>query len=351
MIANYNRAVIESINTLQDYYDLNQAPIDLSIILNSLSRTIRLCSYTEYAKIYNLSIKDIIDYFESDLGACIYNKKQEKYIILFNDTQNNPQLDRFTIAHELGHIFLEHHQEANTDTLLKKNLSIGQYKKFENEANCYARNLLSPIPLVDRITDSTPRISIHDISDAFDISYTAARTRQNLYREDCRRMNGDYYNYFKSYNILFGYYSTNCNNGEIDISEFCKICGEKDSIFEKSINRTFYTGAQVNNEKRVVECPKCSNEIFSDEAKFCKICSTPLYNHCEGHPILDSFGNEMDRIYHISDGSARYCKECGSKTIYYNRGLLNNWEESTQLKYSEVSQHYNIVAEANGSKY
>lgn len=301
---------------------------------------------------YDLSIKEITEYFESDLGACIYNKKREQYIILYNDTQNNPQLDRFTIAHELGHIFLKHHQDSNTDTLLKRNLGYWKYKQYENEANCFARNLLSPAPLVNRIAEESAQpLSIHDISDAFDISYLAARTRLNLYREDNRRMNSDYYNYFKDYNILFGYYCTNCNNGEIDAASFCKICGEKDSVFEKSSNRTFFIGVAVNKEKRVIECPKCSNEVFSHSAKFCKICSTPLYNHCLGDPITDSFGNEVDRVFHINDGNARYCKTCGSKTEYYNQGLLNKWEVSTQKNYSEVTPHYDIVAEVNGSKY
>ncbi|WP_423828267.1 ImmA/IrrE family metallo-endopeptidase [Sporotomaculum syntrophicum] len=52
-----------------------------------------------------MNIPEICDYFESDLGACAYNRDQEKYVIYYNDTKNNRGLKRFTVAHELGHIF------------------------------------------------------------------------------------------------------------------------------------------------------------------------------------------------------------------------------------------------------
>ncbi|GAA0179064.1 hypothetical protein SH2C18_20100 [Clostridium sediminicola] len=196
MTPNYKNAIIESIKTLQTY-GINSIPIDLDIIIKNLYRTVRVCSYSKFSKKFGKSISEICVYFDSELGACAYNKTREHYIIYYNDTKNNPGLKRFTIAHELGHILLKHHHDASTELLLRKNISQLKYKRYENEANCFARNLLCPVPLVS--TD----IPINDIMKAFDISYSAAKTRLNFYEIDNYRMTAEFYTYFESYTIPF----------------------------------------------------------------------------------------------------------------------------------------------------
>ena len=49
-------------------------------------------------------------------------------------------------------------------------------------------------------------------------------------------------------------------------------------------------GVQVDENMRVVECPRCENEVFSTKAGHCKICGLSLYNVCEGEPEFDSNG-------------------------------------------------------------
>ncbi|WP_461206106.1 ImmA/IrrE family metallo-endopeptidase [Clostridium sp. DL1XJH146] len=328
MIPNYNRAVIESIDILQ-LYEINQVPIDLNIILKSIKRTVKVCSYSLLSNKTSLSIKEICDMFESDLGACTYSRNDEHYVIYYNDTKQNHHLDRFTIAHELGHIFLEHHHNANTDILLRKNISKSQYDKYEKEANCFARNVLSPIPLVDRITNLSHQRSIIELSEAFDISYLAATTRRDLYSADSYRMTSSYYSYFNNYTILYGYYCDNCGNAEISTEGFCKICGQESIPFEKTCNRIFYGGIETDDNKRVIKCPKCGNEVFSKEAHYCKICGTSLYNFCEGEAIVDYYDNVIDYHYHFNDGNARYCKKCGAKTSFFNNGYLDDWNVNT----------------------
>ena len=350
MTANYSRAVEESINLLQ-LYDIDQAPIDLDQLLDCLSLTVECIPYSRFAAEADCDIEAAILFFESDLGAVAYNRAREKYKIFYNDTKNNRGLERFTIAHELGHIFLDHHQDSKTNILLRKNISDEQYQIYENEANCFARNLLSPIPLVERITDINHDSCIHDIMGAFDVSHTAAIVRRKFYILDKYRMNTDYYNYFNGYNILYDYYCLNCDNAEVDIHGYCKICGEKDAYFDRSSYKIHYEGIELDHEKRAVRCPKCSNEIYSEAAKFCKICGTSPFNLCEGTPIHDAFGNIVDYIYHINDGNARYCTECGSKTQYYKQGFLKDWKDIVVAKYGEPNSLYGTVAERRTPKY
>jgi Zn-dependent peptidase ImmA (M78 family) len=345
MIANYGIAVTESINTLQKY-GINQVPIELNIIIRSLRRTIQLCSYTKLSDLSGMTISEICEFFESELGACVYNRDREKYVIYYNDTKNNYRLDRFTIAHELGHIFLKHHHDARTDIMLRKNISNQRYKRYENEANCFARNLLCPVPLVNRITYVSYPNSVNDIMEAFNISYSAAFTRRSFYKIDSNIITDEYYEYFNTYTILYGYYCMACYNAEVDPNDYCcKICGAKDSIFTKTNNRIFYSGIEMDENKRIIKCPRCDNEVFSCNARFCKICGFTLYNICEGKPIFDIYNNTIDYEYHVNDGNARYCSTCGAKTTFYKQGVFDIYTTHTDESYSDSISLHNAVAE------
>lgn len=86
-------------------------------------------------------------------------------------------------------------------------------------------------------------------------------------------------------------------------------------------------GYAVDNNMRVIECPKCQNEVFSHNALYCKLCGTKLFNKCAGTPEYDGYGNEVDTIYHNNPGNARYCETCGEPTYFLNEGFLKPWEE------------------------
>lgn len=132
----------------------------------------------------NNQLKRSVITLKAIYGACAYDHKKERYVIYYNDTKKNEGLTRFTIAHELGHIFLEHHKRADTDIMLRKGISASVYKAFENGANCFARNFLSPQPLVPLVTDITQDYSIDEIKEAFNISHDAAITRRKLFKNN-----------------------------------------------------------------------------------------------------------------------------------------------------------------------
>lgn len=314
MRPNYNKAVRGSINVLMDF-GFNTIPIDLDIIFKKYKRTIRKCSYSKFASKRGLSIEEVCEYFESDLGACAYDRKSERYIIYYNDTKNNGQLDRFTIAHELGHVFLRHYDEVDGDVLLRKRIPGRKYKRLEDEANCFARNLLSPVPLVDKYIDMDSGFASQELQDAFGIGLLASHTRAQILILDRYRITSQDYEYFNTYNITFGYNCSYCGNADIEQLDYCKICGEKNQPFEKNHGVFYNDGIETNESGRVVKCPVCDNEVFTEGLYYCKICGTPRYNYC-----TDTEGFSCGQP---NDGNARYCRDCGSETVYFEKGLLD----------------------------
>lgn len=320
MRPNYDKAVRKTIDVLIDF-EFNTIPIDLDIIFKKYRRTIKKCTYTKFSSMKGLSIQEICDYFESDLGACAYDRTSERYIVYYNDTKNNKGLDRFTIAHELAHIFLNHHAKTDSDVLLRKRMPEQKYRSLEHEANCFARNLLAPIPLVERVVDLESGFVIRELQEAFNITFHASQTRNKFIILDRYRITSADYNYFNTYDITFGYNCDRCNNTDIDSHSYCKICGVEHTPFEKT-HGIFYTdGIKTDKNRRVIQCPACENEVFTKGLYFCKICGTPQYNYCT-----------YTDCQQVNDGNARYCRYCGSMTVYFSMGLLREIQQEVLLR-------------------
>lgn len=85
-------------------------------------------------------------------------------------------------------------------------------------------------------------------------------------------------------------------------------------------------GVKMDEDMRVVECPRCGNEVFSDRAKYCKICGLQVYNYCEGETEYDYNGNVIDVHCHKNNGDARFCEICGQPTVFFKEELLRPWQ-------------------------
>lgn len=86
----------------------------------------------------------------------------------------------------------------------------------------------------------------------------------------------------------------------------------------------------MDENLKVVECPLCDNEQFSENADRCRICGTKLYNYCLGQEIYDYHGNLEDTIYHKNPSNARFCETCGMQTEFFKQGLLKSWDKYRQ---------------------
>ena len=131
-------------------------------------------------------------------------------IIFYNDnpTENVEGRIRFTITHEVGHIYLNHFSDFDCANISKK-----EHKYLENEANCFARNVLSPIVLVDYLN-----LSESNIVNAFGVTDAAATTRLKLKHSDLFWTKSCDYNlllkHFEPfiYRATHAYHCSNCQN-------------------------------------------------------------------------------------------------------------------------------------------
>ncbi len=157
---------------------------------------IKVHTYSELAFRLGVSIGELLSkYTESDLGFTVYDKIKGRWLIYYNNTKCETTI-RSTLAHELGHIVLLHSEDNDTTN---------------KEANCFARNILCPVPMRDELHLTT----LDDYCSAFDISDRMAqvvidRNSNDSYyitKENYDAVNDNAYCYFTGYTLaeLYGY--------------------------------------------------------------------------------------------------------------------------------------------------
>lgn len=126
-----------------------------------------------------IMVEDIIKYrpdikiVKDDLlgldGYSIYNKYTKKYIIALDDVNFDLSRQRFTLAHELGHIFLKHHTKYKY---------LNNYVK-EKSANAFAGELLMPREIMYK----TAKFPANYISGLYGVSCAAYKKRKEFLEE------------------------------------------------------------------------------------------------------------------------------------------------------------------------
>ncbi len=140
-------------------YKINKLPVIVTQII----------AQSDNVKLYKNSQINILK--EKDSGMTIF--KNKVFNIIYRDSDNSRRC-RFTIAHELGHIFLGH--------LL---INTPEYKTFamrednESEANVFARDLLAPACVLHELKAFTAR----DIANLCNISLESASYREQRMRD------------------------------------------------------------------------------------------------------------------------------------------------------------------------
>lgn len=134
-------------------YNITSLPVSLSKICRA-------------AGIRTLKNSDAHKLSEGEFGISI--KQGDTWFIVFDDS-DTVQRVRFTVAHELGHIFLGHEMLYGYYTR-KSNIA---KPAAETEADMFAARLLAPACVLWGIGAETPE----EISAVCNISYTAADIR------------------------------------------------------------------------------------------------------------------------------------------------------------------------------
>ena len=138
--------------------DMYKIPVDLIGLANILN-----------IEVYEQKLESKIS------GAIRYNKENGKYTILLNKNDNDNRR-RFTLAHELGHYFLNKEilesDEIHIDVLYRCS------DDKEKEIDYFAGALLMPKELIEIMYKDTTSIS--QLSNIFEVSESAMTVRLNI---------------------------------------------------------------------------------------------------------------------------------------------------------------------------
>jgi Zn-dependent peptidase ImmA (M78 family) len=148
---------------------VKELPVRVKQIANSFPN-LKVRTYSWFAKKRGFSHKEVCNLVNSEEGCCLYYESLDEYLILYNDKIPNKGRKRWTLAHELGHYVMNHNKVSNNSSLARSSLSEEEYTEFESEANCFARELLAPPPVLNELN----LISPSNISSICDISGEAS---------------------------------------------------------------------------------------------------------------------------------------------------------------------------------
>ena len=140
----------------------------------------RIISYQELASTSGCSLAEITAICESESGCTHYNKAADRYLTLYNSSNAGNNVDgriRWTVAHELGHVVLEHLPIMAVMQIAENNFNNISDPELEQEADFFAATLLCPFPAYEILGIRSPR----DIQDAFGLSEEASRNRMTQY--------------------------------------------------------------------------------------------------------------------------------------------------------------------------
>lgn len=132
----------KSVSELIEDYNVTTLPIDVFKLAKDMKIDVKFKSDIPLNFHNEL---DYMSYSNQTPAAVIYNQKQNKLVTLIDDLSNAINKQRFSLAHEIGHICLSH---------------IEQSEKNEYEADYFAHELLIPTSLLCDIEEDLVSHSI-----------------------------------------------------------------------------------------------------------------------------------------------------------------------------------------------
>ena len=277
-------------------------------------------------------------------GITVIERGTNTYLVVYDDRIGNEQRVRWTIAHELGHIFCGHLLDFEQTAINRGGLTKEQYGVLEVEANWFVSEFLAPRAVLGVFKFDKP----NEIALLCDISKEASEKRfrqlkrptYNLQPDDVFRnffahlASGEYHKVI--FTNLCDFVYAPFYNELADVCRICRDCGT--IITETDDKHCYYCGkdsvAGARNHTAIVEfsdgvinfnsarislpqvpfafeaaggtdtrsrlafCPVCKNSEVSNEAGFCRICGSSLANIC--HDCFKELPVEC-----------RYCPACG----------------------------------------
>lgn len=294
-------------------------PLKIGALIRNIPY-VKLITYSSQVKKHNISYEELILDAETKDSYAVRQGCTGKYCIYYNDIDRNIVTSnrvRWNLAHELGHIVLNHHAIIGVEKLFRNGLDDKTYSYFESEANYFAQLLLVPhIVLLGLkiIKDS-------DIKRICKISNQALRRRFTEYKIWLNHSHeNDKYDekiFFYYYQFIYKRECKNCETGLIQrYGKHCPICGSKNTLQWGDGDKMKYPLLATLENGKLKECPNCQNEETDIDGEYCQICGRYMVNRCSN---INCSNND------ILPSNARYCPVCGRNSSFLNAGFLEPW--------------------------
>jgi Zn-dependent peptidase ImmA (M78 family) len=129
-----------------------------------LKNNIKFSTFERYSEITKIPIEDLTSAERLKDGFTV--KHDRGFLILYDSNAEKwyPQRLRFSLAHELGHIYLGHDSDGYTE---------------EIEANNFASHLLAPDAVLERVLRRFDSAEIEATRNTFGLSWEAAEIKVN----------------------------------------------------------------------------------------------------------------------------------------------------------------------------
>ncbi|GEA17787.1 ImmA/IrrE family metallo-endopeptidase [Moorella sp. E306M] len=306
---------------------INRLPVDPMQIIARNKWTVR--TYDYYAKKHGVMLKDVIEAYGSEDAFTIY--QNGLYSIAYNDKIRSPGRIRFSLMHEIGHIYLKHLEEFDQTILARGGLTDEEYDILETEADIFASETLAPsevllslgwtnYSVIEKRCKLSRKAAKFKASRLFDLIFNW------VYVDPRSPIIANFYDF------IYQKKCNHCGYGFISSkAKYCPICGNK--LIWGEGKMIYNDGYDLDENGRAIKCPRCDNEEINYKGDYCTICGTYLINKCIDKTEVDINGNEF--IIKGScgpvPGNARYCPICGSETTFYRMKLLAPWEKAKEI--------------------
>lgn len=154
-------------------------PLDPRLFFEQMDNC-KTMTYNKFAELNQCPLQEVFALCESKSGCTHYDVGKNRYLILFNSSRENHNVlgrIRWTLAHELGHVKLNHLPYLAEPRIAENNFNNLSNPELEGEADYFAALLLCPMPLYDQLRIQ----SAQDVQRVFGLSWEASDVRWREY--------------------------------------------------------------------------------------------------------------------------------------------------------------------------
>lgn len=136
--------------SIYKHSEMLKLPIDIIEIIKTYNNC-KIVTYREHMNRFKLSYNEMIEFTGSKEACTLFDSNTEKYIIFYNNLNADlikSYRYRWSIAHEFGHIMLNHFKFHKL-SLINNCIEADEYDIFEKQANIFAAFILVPFSLLN----------------------------------------------------------------------------------------------------------------------------------------------------------------------------------------------------------